>query len=179
MDLLKIIKERRSIRRFMDKPISDDIIDRLLESIQWAPSWANTQCWEIILVKNNGQKESLQKCLGKGNPASKGLLEAPVVFAFCAKRAVSGFYKGEVTTNKGDWYMFDIGLSVQNFCITAYALGLGTVIVGLFDADEAEKVLSIPSGYSIVAIVPTGYPARETKAPPRKDVKDFLHHEKF
>jgi len=178
MELMQAIKERRSIRRFTDQPISDQDLETLLEAIRWTPSWANTQVWEVILVRDQNLKEQLSPLLGK-NPASKAVIEAPVVFVLAAKLKTSGYYKGEVRTNKGDWFMFDLGLATQNLCLAAHALGLGSVIVGLFDAPEAEKLLGVPEGYAIGAIIPVGHPAQEVKAPKRREVAEFTHNDRF
>ena len=58
-DLMDIIKGRRSIRKYQDNDIPDELLNQILESVQWAPSWANTQCWEVIVVKDQGVKEAL------------------------------------------------------------------------------------------------------------------------
>ena len=75
-ELMKAIKERRSIRKYEDKMVSDDLLNQVLEAVQWAPSWANTQCWEIIVVKNSELKQQLQETMGKGNPATKAIVDA-------------------------------------------------------------------------------------------------------
>lgn len=178
MDLFTAIKERRSIRHYKDDPIPDELMDRLLEAVRWSPSWTNTQPWEVIVVKNVQQKVALQGTLPK-NPASKAMVEAPVVFALCAQTGKSGLKKGENTTKFGDWFMYDLGLANQNLCLAAHALGLGTVIVGLFDHDKARKILAVPEGYEVVTMVPTGYPESPSKTPKRREITEFLHHERF
>ncbi|MCJ7595517.1 MAG: nitroreductase family protein, partial [Desulfobacterales bacterium] len=68
-DLMNIIKGRRSIRRYQEKEIPAEVLQQLLESIQWSPSWANTQCWEVIVVKDAKLKSELAGTLPGGNPA--------------------------------------------------------------------------------------------------------------
>ena len=58
-DLMEIIKERRSIRKYQDKAVTEEKLNQILESVRWAPSWANTQCWELIVVKDSAIKEKL------------------------------------------------------------------------------------------------------------------------
>ena len=128
-ELMSIIKGRRSIRRFQDKPVPEKDLQQILEAVQWSPSWANTQCWEIVVVKNREMKERLNEALSPTNPAKKGLPDAPVVLALCGKVRSSGYYKDEASTKLGDWYMFDLGIATQSVCLAAYDLGLGTVIV--------------------------------------------------
>ncbi|RLB43827.1 MAG: nitroreductase [Deltaproteobacteria bacterium] len=178
-ELMDAIKGRRSVRKYQDKEVTDDTLNRILEAVQWAPSWANTQCWEIIVVKDPANKGKLQATLPKTNPASKAIVDAPVVLVVCGKLKSSGYYKGEVTTKHGDWFMFDLGIATQNICLAAYDQGLGTVIVGLFDHDKAREVVGLPEGYEVVAIVPVGYPAKDASAPKRREISDFTHYEKF
>lgn len=179
VELMDIIKGRRSIRRYQDKEIPEADLRKILESVQWSPSWANTQCWEIVVVKNREMKERLNEALSPTNPAKKGLPDAPVVLALCGKVKSSGYYKGEATTKLGDWLMFDLGIATQSICLAAHNLGLGTVIVGSIDHDKAKEVLGVGEGYELVALIPVGYPAKDSAAPKRREISEFTHYEKF
>jgi nitroreductase len=178
-DLMSIIKGRRSIRRYQEKEVPEEHIRQLLESIQWSPSWANTQCWEVVVVKDPATKEKLKDTLNSTNPSSKGIMQAPVVFALCGKLKSSGYYKGEATTKFGDWFLFDLGIATQSLCLTAFSLGLGTVIIGLLDHDKAKKVLGLGDDCEVVTLIPVGYPAKESPAPKRREIGEFTHYDKF
>ncbi len=178
-ELMQVIRERRSIRKFEERPVSDEALQQILEAVKWAPSWANTQCWEVVVVKSPDVKERLQATLPKTNPASKAMVDAPLVLVLCGKLKVSGYYKGQVTTKFGDWFMFDLGIACQNLCLAAWDLGLGTVVVGLFDHDKAKEILGVPEGYEVVAMIPVGYPAKGASAPKRREIAEFTHYEKF
>jgi len=177
--LMNVIQERRSIRKYEDKAVPDDFLRQILQSVRWAPSWANTQCWEVVVVRNSDTKDKLQACLGPRNPSTKAITQAPLVLALCGKEKHSGFYKGEAGTKFGDWLMFDLGLATQNICLTAHSLGLGTVIVGLFDHNKAKDVLGVGTGYELVVLIPIGFPAKESPAPKRREIEEFVHEEKF
>ncbi|HUV49670.1 MAG TPA: nitroreductase family protein [Anaerolineae bacterium] len=178
-DLMRAIKERRSIRKYEEKDISEELVDRVLDAVRWTPSWVNTQCWEIIKVTDQLLKKKLQATISKGNPASKAIVEAPVVFAVCGGLGKSGYYKDRVSTKFGDWSMFDLGLATQNLCLMAHHLGLGTVIVGSFKHDEAKEILNVPAGYELVVLIPMGYPAKTPSAPKRRQIKEFTHYNMF
>jgi nitroreductase len=178
-ELMDIIKGRRSIRRYQEREIADADLQKILESVQWSPSWANTQCWEIVVIKDKDMKEKINETLTATNPARKGLPGAPVVLAVCGKTQSSGYYKGEVTTKFGDWIMFDLGIATQSICLTAHSLGLGTVVVGLFDHDKAKQVLGAGEGYEVVALIPVGYPAKDSPVPKRREISEFTHYDKF
>lgn len=179
MDLINIIRERRSVRNFTDQEIPQDLLHLLLDAVRWSPSWANTQCWEVIIVKDKGIKEQLQATISQKNPATKAIVAAPTLLVFCGKKKSAGYYSQVAATKFDDWMLFDLGIAVQTLCLTAHAHGLGTVIVGLFDHDAAGKILQTPEGYETVAIVPIGYPGKIPSAPKRKAVSEFIHNEKF
>jgi nitroreductase len=177
---MEIVKGRRSIRKYEDKAVPPEALNAVLEAVRFAPSWANTQCWEVVVVTQASVKERLQATLPpKGNPAAGAIVQAPVVLALCGKLKSSGFYKDLVTTKFGDWFMFDLGIACQNICLTAHALGLGTVVVGLFDHDKARAVLNLPEGCELVVLIPLGVPAKVSAAPNRREIAEFTHRETF
>lgn len=178
-ELIDVIKNRRSIRNYENREVPEEVLGRVLEAVKWSPSWANTQCWEIVLVKDAELKARLQQTMSKGNPATRAMVEAPIIVAVCGKLQSAGFYKGQVTTKFGDWFMFDLGLATQTLCLAAENEGLGTVITGLFDHERAKEVLEVPEGYELVSLIPLGYPAKGSGVPKRREVAEFLHHEKF
>lgn len=175
---MEIIKGRRSIRRFQEKPLPDKVLDQILDAVRCSPSWANSQCWEIIVIRKKDTKEALAETLGK-NPAQKAMIQAPVVLGVVGKLKNSGYYKGEASTKFGDWFMFDLGIASQSICLAAYAFGLGSVIVGALDHNKAKNVLGVDEGYELVALIPLGYPDKETKGPKRLEISEFTHEEHF
>jgi len=179
VELYQAIRERRSLRTYRPDPVSAEILDRLVEAAQWAPSWAHTQCCEVVVASEPAVKEALQQTLPPTNPAWKAMVEAPLVVAFCGRRGRAGFKRGEAATARGDWAAFDVALAMENFMLAAQAEGLATVCVGLFDVARAAQALHAPPEIDVVALTPLGYPAGETKVPPRKERAAFLHRERF
>jgi nitroreductase len=182
MDLMEAIKGRRSIRKYKPDPVSEEALNTLMEAVRWAPSWHNTQCWEVIVVKDQKVKSELATTLihiPKSNPAASSMTEASIVLVLCGIKGVSGYYKGQSQTVKGDWLMFDTGLAMQNLCLTAHALGLGTVVVGRFDHKKVAEILGVPQNVEVVAMTPLGYPAAEGSAPKRKELSEFVFYEKY
>ncbi len=179
MDVLEAIKTRRSIRKYKSDPIEEEKLQMVLEAARFAPSWANTQCWEFIIVKNPETKKKLAETLTSNNPATEAVKAAPVVIVACARLGVSGFKRGAVVTDKGDFFMFDTALALQNLSLAAHTLGLGTVHVGAFDGKKAAEVLGVPDGVRVVELMPLGHPLEIPKPPPRKELKDFVSFEKY
>jgi nitroreductase len=194
MDLFEAIKNRRSIRHYKSDPVDDKKIEAVLEAGRWAPSWGNTQCWRFVVVRDARVKAKLADALKKiklpdkeiPNPATAAMNTAPVIIVVCARTGRSGVAgqtapggKPEYVTDKGDWFMFDVALSVQNMVLAAHAQGLGTVILGAFDAPIVEKALNVPEEYRAVTMFPLGVPEREGKAPPRKELSEIAFKDKF
>ena len=179
MEVLDAIKTRRSIRRYKTDPVDDKTLEAILEAARWAPSWANTQCWRFVVVRDNAIKARLADTLSANNPAAVAVRSSPLAVVACAKLGRAGCYKGEPTTNKGDWFMFDLGLAMENLVLAAHALGLGTVHIGAFDAPKAEEVLGVTDGYCVVEMTPLGYPDHEAKAPPRKELSEIVSYDRF
>jgi nitroreductase len=182
MDFLEVIAGRRSIRKFRDEDVPDELVERVLEAVRWAPSGGNIQPWEVIVVRNPETKQALQETLGGYNPARKAVLTAPVLLVLCGKVKIPEAYTKdkEVVTKFGDWwFMFHLGSAAQNLSLAAHALGLGTVMVGFFDHDKAKEILEVPKAYEVVLITPLGYPGATPKPPPRRQTSEFTHSERF
>ena len=178
-ELASLIESRRSIRNFQEKDVPEDVLNQIFETIRWTPSWANSQCWEIVVVRDAKLKEALKETMAPKNPATKSITGAPVVLGICGKLNTTGYYSGQITTKFGDWFMFDLGIVTQNICLMAHSMGLGTVVVGLYDHDRAKKIIQVPDGYELVALLPLGYPAKTPPAPPRKQIAEFVHLNTF
>lgn len=183
MDIVEAIKNRRSIRRYKTTPLDDKTIELILEAARWAPSWSNRQCWRFIVVRNSEVKAELASTtLRETNAAREALRNAPVVIVACAELKQSGFSRdtGQPVTDKGDyWFMFDVALAMQNLMLAAHSLGLGTVIVGSFDAKRAAAILGVPQGFCVVTMTPLGYPDQEPGTRPRKELTEIVFYERY
>jgi len=176
---MEVIKARRSVRRYEEKDVPEEVLSSILEAVRWSPSWANTQCWEVVVIRDREIKENLKESIFPKNPATNAITQAPLLLAVCGKLKSSGFYNNIVTTKFGDWFMFDLGLFTQTLCLAAQDLGLGTVVVGLFDHNKAKGIIKVPEGYELVALVPLGYPAKISSAPQRREIREFVHQNTF
>ena len=186
MEVLEAIKTRRSIRRYKSTPVDDKTLELVLEAGRWAPSWANTQCWRFIVVRDSELKNKLADILigvsDKPNRAAEAMRNAPVAIVACGETRKSGYSIREPkrpVTEKGDWYMFDVALAMQNMTLAAHSLGLGTVIVGAFDAMRVAEILGVPEGFVVVSMTPLGYPDEEPPIRPRKELSEIVFHDKF
>ncbi len=180
MELQEAILKRRSIRKYTDYYVTDDEIKEILEAARWAPSWVNFQIWEFVVIRDREMIEKVTSTYTEKNPAYKCSFASSVLIAACAKKKVSGCFSGVDTTKFSEWFMFDMGLTVQNLCLKAHELGLGTVVVGSMNHDACNKVLSVPDDHEVVVVIPVGKPVDMNKKPtPRKEQKDFVHLNTF
>jgi nitroreductase len=180
MELQEAILKRRSIRKFTDEAVTDDQLREIFEAVRWAPSWANTQVWEFIVVRDKALIEKVVGTYRANNPATKCSLSASALIVACAKTGISGFYDGKEVTPLKNWYMFDVGSAVQTLCLKAHELGLGTVIVGLMDQEPCKKILSVPEGREVVAVIPIGRPAvTPEEGPKRKTIEGMTYLNTF
>ncbi len=172
------IKGRRSIRKFTDQPVSHELLSQIIETASFAPSWKNTQITRYIAVEGE-KKAALAKCTNL-YPGNGVIMEnAPMVIAVTVITGRSGYERdGSFSTPKGTgWQMFDAGVASEAFCLAAHEQGLGTVIMGLFDEEEASRLLELPEDRELVALIPIGYPAEAPTAPRRKTVDDLLSYQ--
>ena len=179
MELMEAIKTRRSVRKYKDTPVSEETLNLVLEAARLAPSWANTQCWRFIVVRDKAIKNQLADMVGR-NPSTEAIRIAPIVIVACAQLGVSGFYKGEAKSDLGDWFMFDVALAMENLVLAAHSQGLGTVHVGLnFDTKKAAEILGIPAGFRAVEMTPLGYPDGEARPVPRKELPEIVFYDRW
>lgn len=184
MGTLEDIKTRRSVRKFLDRPVEPEKLQAVLEAARAAPSWANLQCWRFVVVQDPQVKARISEMSYveayfatmsyKANPAQKGLAQAPVVIVACADPDQSGNLRNK------HYYMTDIGIAAQNLMLAAHAVGLGTVFVGVFNEEVLSELLGIPAGIRIVGLFPLGYPQEVDKSgPPRKPLDEIVFYENW
>jgi nitroreductase len=167
MDLMELVRRRRSIRKYRPDPVPEAKIDYVLEAARLAPSWANGQCWTFVVITDPRAKHDLAEA---GN---EWVEQAPAVIVACANPKQSG--------NKGDqpYYMLDIGIALEHLVLAALEQGLGTCWIGWFDEQKARKALGAPPEVRVVAFTPLGYPAEEPEARPRKTLGEMVRRDRW
>jgi len=175
MELQEAILKRRSVRKFTEDAVTDEELKQIFEAVRWSPSWANTQTWEFIVVRDKALMEKIVGTYVEKNPATKCSLAASALIVACAKTGISGCYSGKQVTAIPNWEFFDLGIAVQTLCLKAHELGLGTVVVGYMDHQACEKILAVPEGHQVFAVIPIGKPATAPKdGPARKALSEIV-----
>jgi len=188
MNVFEAIKNRRSIRKYQKKDVSDEILQKILDAGNWAPSAANRQPWEFVIVRNVKTKNRLQEIVDE-NAAISAIWEprfatyldrygrfvktAPVVVIVLADPLKTGPHVfGEET------YMLSVGAAIQNILLAAHAMGLGTAWISMYDEFKVKELIKAPKGYKVVGVIPIGYPA-EKRETSRIKLDKKIHFEKF
>ena len=179
MELMTGIKSRRSIRKFTDEKISQEVMNEVIEAARFAPSWKNTQIARYTVVENEEIKAKIANDCVLGfefNTKTLNRATAIVVVSYVTKRC--GYERdGSFSTSKEDrWEMFDAGIATQTFCLAAHEKGLGTCIMGIFDEDAIAKLIDLPENQKIGAVIAMGYPVFAPDAPPRKEVEALVNY---
>ena len=172
------IRGRRSIRQFTDKPVPRDVLENIVETASYAPSWKHTQITRYIAIDGTLKDKIADECTSTYAKNGEIIKNAPLLIAVTFIKNRSGFERdGSFSTPKeGGWQMFDTGIASEAFCLAAYEQGLGSVILGIFDEAKAASLLEIPEDRELVALIPVGYPAEEPVAPRRKPVEELLSY---
>ncbi|MFO8163856.1 MAG: nitroreductase family protein [Thermodesulfobacteriota bacterium] len=184
MDVFEAIRARRSCRDFLPEPISEEIIEQILEAAIWAPSPLNTQPWEFLVITNEGVKGEIfseaKRCLTWALEKSGWkwlekyrvdfLQSAPVLIAVIGdpkKTGVDMFLEGG-----GVGYQHGCAAAIQNMNLAAHALGIGSLWFTFFDKKAMREILSIDQEKTPLALVCLGKPSEEPLQTRRKDVEE-------
>ena len=169
MELLDIIKGRRSVRRFKDKEIPKEDLLKILEAGIWAPSGSNIQPWEFILVIGDDTIEKIKLV----SPGLFGDPAALIVLCINKKRAERGGRAGENTA------LMDVSMAAQNMMLMAYSLGIGSCPIVSFNKVALRELLSIPEDVEPVLMISFGYPEFWPKPPRRRPLEEVVHFERY
>ena len=177
MEIINGIKTRRSVRAFTTEPVSAELIARVVDVAAFAPSWKNSQTTRYTAILDKNLKDKLASdCMLGFEYNTNTVNGAPCVIVVSTVNGRSGYERdGSFTTDKGThWQSFDAGIATQTFCLAAHEAGLGTVIMGIFDANKVAELISLPEGQSVSALVAVGHPSFSPDAPKRKTSAELL-----
>ena len=167
MEILDLLKSRRSIRVYQDKTIPQDLLLQILEAGRWAPTGANLQPWHFIVVTDPETRSEIGDVARFLFIKSSHVEKAPVVL-------VLGF-----DTRKGRYGRYDVTLAGANMITMATHLGLGTCWIGAFDEPKVKEILKIPENIEVIGLITLGYPGENTEVPPRVELDKIVHWESW
>lgn len=172
MKFEKVLEGRRSIRRYQEAAVSHEDIHKILKAASLAPSWKNSQCPRWYVVTNDDLLAQLREN-GLPETNQSKIRNASALIVACFEQKKSGLDNdGNYANECGEgWSYFDLGLAVENLCLEAYRLGLGTLIMGIRNADIIRSMLKIPQDQTVVAVIALGVPDIEPPKPKRLKIR--------
>jgi nitroreductase len=191
------ILQRRSIRKFKERPVPEEYIEIMLEAARQAPSGTNRQPWRFVIIREE-EKEAIAPAV-----VQPFVLQAPVVFICCLdhkayirelteqrllelvearvvdKKAAEVIYNRKIPAAVDDVILppsafIDLGIAVEHMVLTATALGLGSCWVRLVDTTMLHRLLSLPDNIEVVALLPVGFPDQSPRPRPRLNRNDII-----
>jgi nitroreductase len=164
--LLELIASRRSVRRFLERPVSEDIVRALVEAARAAPSADNAQPWRFVAIQDPHALAELARASFSGIFfPTRFAAHAPLLIALCAERAT--LLEAGKSIKDRAMYQLDCGIAGTHLVLRAGELGLGTCWIGWFDRRKARKSLGIPFHVQVVALIAVGYPQAAGPARPK------------
>lgn len=188
MDCIDAILNRRSCRSFLDKKVEEDKIQKILECAIYAPSPANKQPWEFLVVTDPAYNRRLQEAAEKTKiymaersgwkwlPAFRidFLTQVPVLIVVVGDPAKNGAEQFTNEPSKG--YLNACSAAIQNMCLAAYSMGLGTLWYSLYEKQSVRDIFGVPEDKDPVGIVCLGYPTQTFAAPKRMGLSEKVRY---
>lgn len=176
MTAKECITGRRSIRKFKSDKIDRGLLESIIDTAAYAPSWKNTQITRYIAVSGALKDKIAEDATKAWSNNGNIIRSAPLLIAVTMVTGRSGFEKdGSYSTDRKDgWQIYDAGIASEAFCLAAYEAGLGSVILGIFDNKITSSLLELPDGQELMALIAVGYPDEQPPAPKRKSSVDLL-----
>ena len=165
MKFAELAKIRQSDRKYKNQEVEKEKILQCLETARLSPSANNSQPWKFVVVDDVEKKEQIAECsIGLG--MNKFTHQCPVIVAVVIEKQDFMTKIGGIIKNK-DYSTFDVGIAVNQFCLQAADLGLGTCIMGWFDEKKIKKILGVKNRRSPL-LISLGYPDAPTREKVRK-----------
>ncbi|MEI6124730.1 MAG: nitroreductase family protein [Bacteroidota bacterium] len=166
MNVLETILTRRSIRKYIDKDIPNEMVDQLLEAAMYAPTANNSQAWSFIVIN----ERRLLNQLATIHPYAKMLKYAPLAILVCGDK--------QIEENEG-YLSVNCAAATQNILLAAHALGIGSVWLGVYPRAERTQpisdLLNLPLQILPISLISLGWPD-EKKPKPERFLKENIHY---
>lgn len=160
MELLELIQNRRSIRKYTGEPVPEEKLTRVLEAGRLAPSARNMQSWKFVVVKGNILTKLTEACCNQ-----EMIQNAGTAIVVCAT-------EGHMMKCDQNSATVDCSIAMSFMLLEAEEQGLGMCWLGSFYNDKVKEVLELPEEWTVVAVSPLGIPAELPSPRPRKTLEE-------
>ncbi|MFC1501004.1 nitroreductase family protein [Elusimicrobiota bacterium] len=169
----KIFAERKSIRKYLSKPVEKKKVDAILEAARIAPSACNAQPWRIVVVGDRKLRSQIVvEGFGGMIVPNKWAGTAPLIIAVCSDKKLFTHHLAERIQGV-QYHLIDIGIVMEHMALKAAELGLGTCYIGWFKGEEIKKVLKLPLTWKVECLMTLGYPDENPKPTKRKKISEI------
>lgn len=165
MSFSELIQERYSVRGYKPDPVEEDKLLQVLEAARAAPTAANRQRFQLIVIHTKGREKELRRIYDQD-----WFVQPPLVICACR-------YPMDPARQRKDYTDVDIGIVVDHLILAATELGLGTCWIGAFDPDATREILGLPDEVEPVVFTPLGYPDASPRGTERKPLSELVRYE--
>lgn len=173
MDTLEAIRTRCSVRSFLDEEVPESELLTVLDAARQCPTAGNLQSWSVVVVKD----QDTRRRLADAARGQRHVAEAPVSLVFVADRERSASRYGE--RGRTLYSLQDATIAATHAMLAAHSIGLGACWIGAMREGEVERLLGVPDGHMVVAIMLLGYSADGTIETSRRPLEEFVHRESW
>jgi nitroreductase len=178
-DLLVLMETRQSVRKYLDKPVEKDKIERILQAGRMSPSACNGQPWKFVVVDDKTKLgEVASAASAKTLKMNTFVDQAPLLIIVIRERSNFSSRAGAMVKSI-DYSTIDIGIATASLVYQATAEGLGTCIIGWFDEKKIRESLSIPRTKKVELILSVGYTDNTQRIKIRKPVEEIVSYNKY
>jgi len=177
MNLHEIFEKRQSNRKYSDRPVKKEDLLLCLDAARLAPSALNAQAWKFIVIDEPELKKNIAE-LAHSLGMNKFAVQAPVIIACVIEKPRITSYLGEIIQDK-DYRMLDLGIAIENICLQATELGLGTCIMGWFNETKAKALLGVPHAKRMPILITLGYSEDKPTVRHRKPLEKIVSYNKY
>ena len=168
MEYSELIAKRYSVRAYRPDPVKDEKLQAVLEAARLAPTAANRQPIQLVVMHTAGREEEIKKIYHR-----PWFVQVPLVIAVCAISSQAWVREGDRFNAR----LLDAAIVADHLILAATNLGLGTCWIAAFNVEAARNVLHLPNEAEPVIFTPLGYPADEPGPKIRKPLTDLVRYE--
>lgn len=167
MEFSELIKNRYSVRAYKADPVEEEKLQQVLEAARLAPTAANRQPFQVLVIHTRGREAELKRIYGRD-----WFVQAPLVICVCALPS-----EAWSRTDRKNYAEVDATIAMDHLILAAANLGLGTCWIAAFDPTAAREVLGLPKDVEPVAFTPLGYPADKPAVKKRRPLSELVRYE--
>lgn len=161
MNILEVIRTRRSIRKFLDKPVSDEDAIQILDAARLAPSGGNRQNWKFIYINEPKILRMIKIC-------------CPGFYGDATAAIVAGLETVDESTRPSIIGILDMGFAAQNILLVIHALDLGGCVIGSLNANCIKKIINSPETFNPILAFSIGHPEKQPPTPKKKKLSEIV-----